>query len=292
MAILNKPNIRIWAWLELSFLTSLSIKKSVVFLLVQVLWTIYGGQISVKSCLCRSVSRLVHSTSLNFKVDRHKIAPQCLLKKDGLIWFVLILDFRSFLVVNFFWVGIVACLRLMHKSLSRANTLLVCRYNILSREQRRQFFARVSFDTLSTPMALIHLCVTDSLTQFAEHGALALFELRVGICIPVILIDRVKLIELVCKAYAPKRFWFILSRIVNDSNIPNWRSKLSLEITHCGFHISVGAALYEVLVNVLNALQLVLLVTSWPKAIATIFLAVQSVTCIPCSVCISIKKME
>ena len=55
-------------------------------------------------------------------------------------------------------------------------------------------------------MALIHLSIAYALTHLPKHGPFALSELRIRVSISFILVNRVKLIELICKADAPERF--------------------------------------------------------------------------------------
>ena len=74
-----------------------------------------------------------------------------------------------------------------------------------------------------------------------------------------------ELIELVCQADSPERFRLVFSRIVDDSYVASRRADFTVKVLIIGFH----AALDEVVVDILDALKLVLFVASWSIAISS-----------------------
>ena len=76
-----------------------------------------------------------------------------------------------------------------------------------------------------------------------------------------------ELVELVGKTHTPQRLWFILSRVIYYADIAGRRADLSLEIGENVLIVRLHATLNIVPVDILNALQLILLVigTSGPS---------------------------
>lgn len=109
---------------------------------------------------------------------------------------------------------------------------------------------------MAAPVALIYLCVADA----TQHRAFALAQLGTRVH-HLLLIHGLELVELVGKTHTAKRLRFVLGRVVNNPNITPWRSNIALKVFHVGLH----ATLHIVLVVVLDALELVLLVSMWLK---------------------------
>ena len=171
--------------------------------------------------------------------------------------------------------------------------------DLFVRLQRRQFLTWLCLDSLATAIALI-LDVTCTVRHVTHHWALSLSHLWARASPFVILIHRVELVELVSETHSPQRFWFILSRVIYYADVASRGTYLSLEIGEYIFIVRLHATLDIVLVDILNALQLILLVigTSGPCIITAIFLVLIVVSVIiivsrsATFSCIGIEEME
>ena len=109
-----------------------------------------------------------------------------------------------------------------------------------------------------------------------------------------------ELVELVSKTHTPQRFRFILGWVIYYADVTSRRAYLSLEIGEYVFIVRLHATFDIVLVDILNALQLILLVIGAPGSciIAAIFLVLIVVSVIiivsrsATFSCIGIEEME
>jgi len=101
-----------------------------------------------------------------------------------------------------------------------------------------------------------------------------------------------ELVELVGQSNTAQRLRLILGWIVNNPNVTNWGAELPLEIPHGGLYISVSAALDKVLIDVLDALELVLFVASRSITVVAFNLSIVLIGWLRSSICIGIEEVE
>ena len=101
-----------------------------------------------------------------------------------------------------------------------------------------------------------------------------------------------ELVELVGQSNTAQRLRLILGWIVNNPNVTNWGAELPLEIPHSGLYISVSAALDKVLIDVLDALELVLFVASRSITVVAFNLSIVLIGWLRSSICIGIEEVE
>ena len=101
-----------------------------------------------------------------------------------------------------------------------------------------------------------------------------------------------ELVELVGQSDTAQRLRLILGWIVNNPNVTNWGAELPLEIPHGGLYISVCAALDKVLIDVLDALKLVLFVASRSITVVAFNLSIVLIGWLRSSICIGIEEVE
>ena len=133
------------------------------------------------------------------------------------------------------------------------------RCNLFVWLQRWQFLAWLCLYSMAPTIALI-LDVTCAIRHISQHWAFSLPQLWARASPFVILIHRVELVQLVGKTHTPQRLWFILGRVVYYTNISGRGANLSLEISEYGLIVCLYATLHIVLINILYALQFILLV--------------------------------
>jgi len=99
------------------------------------------------------------------------------------------------------------------------------------------------------------------------------------------------MVELVGEADSPQRLRLVLSWVVNDADICRRGAKLELEVAQASFHICICAALHEVLIHILDALQLILLLTLLTITIIAFPIIIIAILIVRVSG-ISVKKVE